>query len=1054
MADDNTIIEGTVKFRDGKKWKSRWCVMRKLSPVADCVHLQVYRDSKARWGGAASKASLSLQQYLGCEAGFTLDKHSHTLALLCADFTAVLAFETRERLIQWQVKVNGHLGEARQYLVVVGAGSAGKLAAGPARLTLHQRRFALTAGVPPKLLGVWEIGHLRRYGVVEGRFCFEGGSHCGKGEGLHVLVSDQAADIVRDFDLASRGQLSPKRRPFLFKKNNGIESPKSQKAFRSDVRLELNTIDRSLPPTDLRLYEDPCIGDETGAISPYWPSAERSNYDDNMGLGDTASVNEMGDGTDNTPWSGNANVMLERCMSCISKLGALSRSSTAALTPGAKHFSPAWTMEEVDEGRSDVVTDEMVRSTDKLPRFVSKTEQVCRCSVERVPDRPPKPTKLDLKLTRKPPMPLPVRSFSHAHLSSIQENSSSKIGPYENYDVPKIPSAEVDGEYYDTPKRLKECLDKDLFKMTKSASAHAIVLKKPCGCLLKFGKKPKQPTVIDTDESFQPSNCPCQKVTAWANNWIKLPYCNKAPENDSPLPNKENVKPSITDRNALYATIDLSRKTRRKSLHQEFATPSNECVKRSFETPEIDEGPLANYENLNFALSLEHYENAKDLLKRAGVTQHELDALSANLNPLVALKTEKDKSMCTKCGHPQEKGENRKSSNDEYLMMEPNSIESNKFDRDKSLPSGYTPMSPIGGFAFHTLKHHPKSAINRLLDEKSASNPTLCVSEESRQTNASIGDRVELRAPHERAEYRKRSSSADSSRFLEDVKEFDGSVGSRGSASSIETLRDIGARETGAACDCATGKHSDAESSEASKTKGAAATAGGNRDSSSSNDSGVSSWSLRGEAPGEAAGAAGFELPATTAAARRRYRSMRRAASPPAAPPRRSRSSGAARAAPPDTHKCCSAEAEVPVLTNKPLRGVVDTHSTSSGTSDMSDYIETLSICSSHSSSDTPVTMRVVRQTTSTLRPRSGKEYQPLAPRLAAGLRAHTLAHAPVHEHARAHTLAHAPVHEHAHAHTLAHAPVHEHARAHTLAHAPVHEHARAHPCTPHNNLP
>lgn len=39
---------------------------------------------------------------------------------------------------------------------------------------------------------------------------------------------------------------------------------------------------------------------------------------------------------------------------------------------------------------------------------------------------------------------------------------------------------------------------------------------------------------------------------------------------------------------------------------------------------------------------------------------------------------------------------------------------------------------------------------------------------------------------------------------------------------------------------------------------------------------------------------------------------------------------------------------------------VADTHSTSSGTSDMSDYVETLSLCSSHSSSDTPVAMRWV----------------------------------------------------------------------------------------------
>lgn len=35
---------------------------------------------------------------------------------------------------------------------------------------------------------------------------------------------------------------------------------------------------------------------------------------------------------------------LGRCASCISKLGAMSRSSTAANTPGAG-FSPAWVMD-------------------------------------------------------------------------------------------------------------------------------------------------------------------------------------------------------------------------------------------------------------------------------------------------------------------------------------------------------------------------------------------------------------------------------------------------------------------------------------------------------------------------------------------------------------------------------------------------------------------------------------------------------------------------------------------------------------------------------------
>ncbi|KAM3955473.1 LOW QUALITY PROTEIN: uncharacterized protein ACR2FA_010621 [Aphomia sociella] len=1014
MADDNTIIEGTVKFRDGKKWKSRWCVMRKLSPVADCVHLQLYRDSKARWGGAATKASLSLQQYLGCESGFTLDKHSNTLALVCRDLVAILAFETRERLIQWQVKVSAHLGEPRHYLVLVGGGGSGgeRLSPGPARLHLHDRRFALTAGVPPRLLGIWELAHLRRYGVVEGRFCFEGGSHCGKGEGLHVLITDQARELAHDFNLASQGRLSPKRRP-LDEKSEGAESPKSHKTYRPDTRLsEIQTVDQSIRSMD-RLYEDACTADEAGAISPYWPSAERTHFQD-MGLGDTASVNEAVDGTDTTPWNMTGNVTLERCMSCISKLGALSRSSTAALTPGAKHFNPAWTMEAVNESphREPVTTDNS-KSCDEHSNVINKTEELCYCDVP--PHRPPKPTRLDLNLSKKPPMPPPVQTCSCSHVVAVEENKSSKIGPYENYDVPKVPSAEVEGEYYDTPKRLKECLNSDLFKITKSSTTNTVILKKPCGCLLKFGKRPKEPTIIDADENLQPtSNCACQRVTDWANNWIKIPYCRKnTTSTDNLVPNKENLRPHLSDRSALYATIDLSRKTRRKlrpSISHDEITSECHLKNTDLRKIEIDEGPLANYENLSFALSLEHYENAKDLLRKAGVTQSELDAITTNLKP-INYKVVNGRNICTKCGHPQAKhdsNDNREANivsvSDDYLMMEPNTIEGNKNDQSRTLPAGYTPMSPISGFAFHTLKHTSKNPISRLLEEKSASNPTLCGPEEDRPTvsdNCSSGDARTCIERPDRIEYRKRSSSADSSRFLEDVKEFEGSVGSHGSTSSIETLRNIALEtERGTSCDCATeNKHSDADSSEASKGargRGIAPTkrsssvpgkAGGNRDSSSSNDSGVSSCSLR---PGGEL--VEFELPLTTAATRRHYRSARRGGALHVSLPRRSKSTDPLMAGGTQLvrmpAKSSSAEAEVPVLSVKPLRGVVDTHSTSSGTSDMSDYIETLSICSSHSSTDTPITMRVVRQTTSTLRPRSGKEYHNLDPRLTSVYRA------------------------------------------------------------------
>lgn len=52
----------------------------------------------------------------------------------------------------------------------------------------------------------------RRYGVVDNRFCFEGGSSCGKGEGLYVFVTDLGEEITHTLKLASQGKLASKKR--------------------------------------------------------------------------------------------------------------------------------------------------------------------------------------------------------------------------------------------------------------------------------------------------------------------------------------------------------------------------------------------------------------------------------------------------------------------------------------------------------------------------------------------------------------------------------------------------------------------------------------------------------------------------------------------------------------------------------------------------------------------------------------------------------------------------------------------------------------------------
>jgi len=143
-----------------------------------------------------------------------LDKESQTLALICTEVEVLLAFESRERLVQWQVHLRNHLPEIEQFLVqVTHTPGKSRITSGPARLHLQNKSFSLVTGLPPKVVGHWNIQHLRKYGLVDGRFCFEGGSLCGKGEGLYVLHTNEVVELSVAFESAAAGKLTLNRRP-------------------------------------------------------------------------------------------------------------------------------------------------------------------------------------------------------------------------------------------------------------------------------------------------------------------------------------------------------------------------------------------------------------------------------------------------------------------------------------------------------------------------------------------------------------------------------------------------------------------------------------------------------------------------------------------------------------------------------------------------------------------------------------------------------------------------------------------------------------------------
>ncbi|XP_035004270.1 protein Dok-7 isoform X3 [Hippoglossus stenolepis] len=208
---DSVVVEGYARLRDGKKWKTRWLVLRKPSPVADCLVLLVFKDKSDKAQGNKERASVTLEEICGLEAGQWYEGVAFTLGILCLNQAALLGFDSRETLQAWDVRLQYSLGEVHRFSVGVLPGT--KLESGPATLHLCNNLLALARDVPPVIIGHWNLPDLRRYGPVPNGFVFEGGTRCGYWAGVFLLASAESEQISFLFDCIVRG-ISPTRGPF------------------------------------------------------------------------------------------------------------------------------------------------------------------------------------------------------------------------------------------------------------------------------------------------------------------------------------------------------------------------------------------------------------------------------------------------------------------------------------------------------------------------------------------------------------------------------------------------------------------------------------------------------------------------------------------------------------------------------------------------------------------------------------------------------------------------------------------------------------------------
>ncbi|KAI5617506.1 protein Dok-7 isoform X1 [Silurus asotus] len=241
---DTVVVEGQVRLREGKKWKTRWVVLRKPSPVADCLCVLVYKE---RSKGQREKSQLTLGDICGLELLQSYEGVNFALTLLCLTQSVTLGFDSRENLLAWDTRIRYSLGEVHRFSVNIQPGT--KLESGAASLHLCNNLLVIARDIPPAVIAHWRLTDLRRYGAVPNGFIFEGGTRCGYWTGVFFLACADGEQISFLFDCIARGS-SPRRtslglRPSLSDLSahaSSVEERITQEASELEKRLSMLSV--------------------------------------------------------------------------------------------------------------------------------------------------------------------------------------------------------------------------------------------------------------------------------------------------------------------------------------------------------------------------------------------------------------------------------------------------------------------------------------------------------------------------------------------------------------------------------------------------------------------------------------------------------------------------------------------------------------------------------------------------------------------------------------------------------------------------------------------
>jgi len=233
--------------------------------------------------------------------------------------------------------------------------------------------------------------------------------------------------------------------------------------------------------------------------------------------------------------------------------------------------------------------------------------------------------------------------------STLNSTTSSKVDMngktgYENYDMPRNLGRKEAMQFYDTPRNVREAIESSQFTGPLAnydiPTAGALpVFRKPCGCIMKLVSHGGQDSLENLPSNDHVMRWTCLREDEGKEhvaemNDLKIPRVKLTGHGKMPVVDMSKVnaincssKNTTLERGAsnavskvsevtqpVYAQIDKSRKS--DSMSNQGYQSSEKVTQSSVLANKQTLGDQSNYTNLDFANSLNLYENSRDVLSR------------------------------------------------------------------------------------------------------------------------------------------------------------------------------------------------------------------------------------------------------------------------------------------------------------------------------------------------------------------------------------------------------------------------------------------------------